>query len=68
MVERFTRSTYSGGVVNSGDRGLASLGELHWGVYTRLRGLDWVGKGWAGRSTATVARVAVNTLFTGKRR
>jgi hypothetical protein len=24
MVERITRSTYSGGVVNSGDRGLAS--------------------------------------------
>jgi hypothetical protein len=39
----------------------SSLGELHRGVPTRLRGLDGVGKGWAGRSTAAGARVAADT-------
>jgi hypothetical protein len=53
----------------SGEAGFDSLlGELHWGVHTRLRGLDRVGKGWAGRSMAAVARVAADTSRTGKRR
>jgi hypothetical protein len=53
----------------SGEAGFdSSLGELHRGVLTRLRGLDGVGKGWAGRSTATGARVASDTPRTGKRR
>jgi hypothetical protein len=30
----------------------SSLGELHQGVLSLLRGLDEVGKGWVGRSTA----------------
>ena len=53
----------------SGEAGFdSSPGELHWGVYTRFRGLDRVGKGWAGRSTVAVARVAADTPRTGKRR
>jgi hypothetical protein len=53
----------------SGEVGFDSLlGELHWGVHTRLQGSDGVGKGWAGRSTAAVARVAADTPRTGKRR
>jgi hypothetical protein len=46
----------------------SSLGELHRGVLTHLRGLDGVGKGWAGRSTAAGALVAADTPCTGKRR
>jgi hypothetical protein len=46
----------------------SSLGELHRGVLTRLRGLDGVGKVWASRSTAAGARVAADTPRTGKRR
>jgi hypothetical protein len=46
----------------------SSLGEVHWVVHTRLRGLDGVGEGWTGRSTAAVARVAADTSRTGKRR
>jgi hypothetical protein len=53
----------------SGEAGFdSSLGELHWVVHTRLRGLDGAGKSWAGRSTAAVGRVAANTSRTGKRR
>jgi hypothetical protein len=77
MVERITRSTYSARGCElrrpwtglSGEAGFdSSLRELHWGVHTRLRGLDRVGKGWAGLSTAAAARVAMDTLRTGKRR
>jgi hypothetical protein len=53
----------------SGEAGFdSSFEELHRGVLTRLRGLDGVGKGWAGRSTAAGARVAADTPCTGKRR
>jgi hypothetical protein len=53
----------------SGEAGFdSSLGELHWGVHTRLQGSEGVGKGWVGRSTAAVARVAADTSRTGKRR
>jgi hypothetical protein len=77
MVEWITRSTYSARGCElrrpwtglSGEAGFDSLlWELHWGVHTRLRGLDRVGKGWAGRSMAAVARVAADTSRTGKRR
>jgi hypothetical protein len=53
----------------SGEAGFdSSLGELHWVVHTRLRGLDGAGESWTGRSTAVVARVAADTPRTGKRR
>ena len=72
MVEWITRSTYSGGVENSGDRGLASPAKQasipRSGVLTRLRGLDGAEESWTGRSTAAVARVAADTPRTGKRR
>ena len=69
MVQWITRSTHSGGVANSGEADFdSSLGELHRGVLTRLRGLDGVGNGWAGRSTAAGALVAADTPCTGKRR
>jgi hypothetical protein len=69
MVQWITQSTHSGGVVHSGEADFDSLlWELHWGVHTRLRGLDRVGKDWAGRSTAAVAWVAADTPRTGKRR
>jgi hypothetical protein len=69
MVQWITRSTHSGGVANSGEADFdSSLGELHRGVLTRLRGLDGVGKGWASRSTAAGARVVADTPRTGKRR
>jgi hypothetical protein len=44
----------------------SSLGELHRGVLSLLRGLDGVGKGWVGRSTTAGARVAADTPCTGK--
>jgi hypothetical protein len=55
MVERITRSTYSGGVVNSGDRGLASPAKQapipcsgsFIGACT-LVSEDWTGSGKAG--------------------
>jgi hypothetical protein len=46
----------------------SSLGELHRGVLSLLRGLDRVGKGWVGRSTMAGARVVADTPYTGKRR
>jgi hypothetical protein len=50
MVERITRSTYSGGVVNSGDRGLASPAKQasipRSGSFTELCTL--VSEGWTG--------------------
>jgi hypothetical protein len=46
----------------------SSLGELHRGVLSLLRGLDGVGKDLVGRSTALGARVAADTPCTGKRR
>jgi hypothetical protein len=46
----------------------SSLGELHRGVLSPLRGLDGVGKDLVGRSTAAEARVAADTPCTGKRR
>jgi hypothetical protein len=45
----------------------SSLGELHRGVLSLLRGLDGVGKGWVGRSTTVGARVPADTPCTGKR-
>jgi hypothetical protein len=76
MAQRITRSTLAGGRVESSDRGLASgeansdssLGELHRGVHSLLRGLDGVGKGLVGRSSVAGARVAADTPCTGKRR
>jgi hypothetical protein len=63
----------AGALVDGGCAGLSgeagfdsSLGELHRGVLTHLRGLDGVGKGWAGRSTTAGARVAADTPCTGK--
>jgi hypothetical protein len=46
----------------------SSLGELHQGVLSPLRGSDGVGKGLVGRSTVAGARVAADTPCTGKRR
>jgi hypothetical protein len=46
----------------------SSLGELHRGVLSLLRGSDGAGKGLVGRSTVAGARVAADTLCTGKRR
>jgi hypothetical protein len=55
MVEWITRSTYSGGVVNSGDRGLASPAKQasipRSGSFTELCTLvseGWMGLGQAG--------------------
>jgi hypothetical protein len=55
MVERITRSTYSGGVANSGDRGLASPVKLasipRSGSFTgacTLASEGWTGLGRAG--------------------
>jgi hypothetical protein len=45
----------------------SSLGELHRGVLNLLRGLDGVGRGLVGRSTAAGALVAADTPRTGKR-
>jgi hypothetical protein len=42
------------------------LGELHRGVHSLLRGLDGVGRGYAGRSTVAGARVAAGTPCTGQ--
>jgi hypothetical protein len=54
MVEWITRSTYSGGVESSGEANSdSSLGELHGGVHSLLRGQDGVGNGSIGRSTVT---------------
>jgi hypothetical protein len=44
----------------------SSLGELHRGVHSLLRGLDGVGKGSVGRSTVAGARVAAGTPCTGQ--
>jgi hypothetical protein len=46
----------------------SSLGELHRGVHSPLRGLDGVGKGSVGRSTVAGDRAAAGTPCTGKRR
>jgi hypothetical protein len=57
MVEWITRSTYSGGVVNSGDRGLASPAKQasipHSGSFTELCTL--VSEGWTGLGRAGLA-------------
>jgi hypothetical protein len=75
MEQRITRSTFTGGRVKSGDRGLAPpvkqtpipcSGELHRGVHSLLRGLDGVGKGSVGRSTVEGSRVAAGTPCTGQ--
>jgi hypothetical protein len=69
MVQWITLSTHSGGVVNSVEADFdSSLGELHRGVLSRLRGSDGVGKDLVGQSTAAGARVAADTPCTGKRR
>jgi hypothetical protein len=44
----------------------SSLGELHRGVHSLLRGLDGVGKGSVGQSTVAGARVAAGTPCTGQ--
>ena len=44
----------------------SSLGELHRGVHSLLRGLDGVGKGSVGRSTVAGARVAAGMPCTGQ--
>jgi hypothetical protein len=44
----------------------SSLGELHRGVHSLLRGLDGVGKGSVGRSTVAGARVAAGTPCMGQ--
>jgi hypothetical protein len=46
----------------------SSLGELHRGVHSLLRGLDGVGKGLVGRSRVAGFRAAAGTPCTGKRR
>jgi hypothetical protein len=46
----------------------SSLGELHRGVHSLLRGLNGVGKGSVGRSTVAGDRAAAGTSCTGKRR
>jgi hypothetical protein len=57
MVERITRSTYSGGGVNSGDRGLASPAKQasipRSGSFTELGTL--VSEGWTGLGKAGLA-------------
>jgi hypothetical protein len=57
MVEWITRSTYSGGVLNSGDRGLASLAKQasipRSGSFTELCTL--VSEGWTGLGKARLA-------------
>jgi hypothetical protein len=57
MVEWITRSTYSGGVVNSGDRGLASPAKQtsipRSGSFTKLCTL--VSEGWTGLGKAGLA-------------
>ena len=69
MVQWITRSTHSGGVANSGEADFdSSLGELHRGVLSPLRGSDGVGKGLVGRSMVAEVRVAADTPCTGKRR
>jgi hypothetical protein len=76
MAQWLTRSTLAGGRMESGDRGGlsgeadfdSSLGELHRGVLSLLRGSNGVGKGLVGRSTVAGARVAADTPCTGKRR
>jgi hypothetical protein len=46
----------------------SSLGELHRGVLSLLRGSDGAEKGLVGRSTVAGTRVAADTPCTGKRR
>jgi hypothetical protein len=57
MVEWITRSTHSGGVVNSGDRGLAFPAKQalipHSGSFTELCTL--VSEGWTGLGRAGLA-------------
>ena len=57
MVERITRSTYSSGVANSGDRGLASPAKQtsipRSGSFTELCTL--VSEGWMGLGQAGLA-------------
>jgi hypothetical protein len=46
----------------------SSLGELHRGVHSLLRGSDGVGKGSVGRSTVAGDQAAADTPCTGNRR
>ena len=77
MVEWITRSTYSGGVVNSGDRGLASPAKQtsipRSGSFTEV--CIVFSEGWTGLGKALLAglwwqgdRAAADTPCTGKRR
>jgi hypothetical protein len=75
MVQRFTRSTFTGDRVKSGDRGLASPArqspipcsrELHRGMHSLFRGSGATGKGSAGRSMVAGDRVAAGTPFAGQ--
>jgi hypothetical protein len=75
MEQRITRSTFTGGRANSGDRGLSgeansdsSLGELHRGVHSLFQGSGVAGKGSIGQSTVAGDRAAAGTPCTCKRR
>jgi hypothetical protein len=72
MVQRLTRSTFTGGRVKSDDRGLASparqspipcSGSFMPGLF---RGSGVAGKGFAGRSTVAGDRVAAGTRSAGQ--
>ena len=77
MVQWITRSTHSGGVVNSGDRGLASPAKQtpipRSGSFTEV--CTVFSEGWTGLGMALLAGLrwqrdwaAADTLRTGKRR
>jgi hypothetical protein len=77
MVEWITRSTYSGGVESSGDRGPASLAKQtsipRSGSFTGVCSV--FSEGWPGLGRGLLAglrwqgdRAAADTLRTGKRR
>jgi hypothetical protein len=77
MEQRITRSTLTGGRVESGDRGLASPAKQtpipRSRSFTEVctvssKGRGMAGKGSVGRSTVTGVRAAAGTPCTGKRR
>ena len=70
MVEWITRSTYSGGVVNSGDRGLASPVKQasipRSGSFTEVCSL--VSEGWTGLGKAGLAGLRRQGLWWSRTR
>jgi hypothetical protein len=70
MVEWITRSTYSGGIVNSGDRGLASPAKQasipRSGSFTELCTL--VSEGWTGLGKAGLAGLRRQWLWWSRTR